>query len=1114
MAPNRLLPKSVLIWLILSLAAPHSAYPLRETATAEKDPRVRAGLEDALRSGDPQAVVGTLADRFGGLAAAGMEDAASVRILIADTPQRETVPGSINALIERMGLQGKVRLIEERGITGNQRKLRELAEKYRPTLVLVFTGQPILMDPYVVQAVSKSGIGLVIRAGAGYENFSTDAMTRYKVPFLRSHGLGDSMTDFTIRFLLAGLRIWSGKQSDPSETDISDDPELGSLVRMSPAVFHEALEQAMLRKRGEMTPEQKARVYGPISRAEFSELVQGLAGKRVGVLGFGVIGEKVIRRLDEIKKRAQVSFEIVVAAPSLMDPDSEQAAAARDLDVKIVDPAELFQTSDIVSIHIPSTDGNRRGITPRHFAGRAKPLILINTAREDLIDRALFRNKQPFDLTFLGDIDYDAEILAFREANPDSFFPTPHIGGLTSVSALGAIEYLLRTLETVIPVFLGQGDPASIRTINGVPIVPVISELHLESKKSAGMEEGISGSQARAELQRIREDYLKEAPIQGLLRRHSDVILKIVRSAAQRAEQDLWTWVPQEVLYADGSRDTVAYPPEDPRVKGAKQGEGVAYQARNVFVTIGGSAGRQDMSFSPNPEGIGSDLDFFVMPADEQSVAYSQALKHRMEEILEGESEENGLGFEVDRTLTGQYDYHVPPEQAPRALLGEMPERVGATAWRQPVIRVPKMKSGVVEPDFVAALLTATTFRDLRFVTGDRPGFMKLQAAVEPYLYPYDDTGRVILDVGRAHVQQLISETRDALTKIARVSLSTGIDVKEVLRLVQHFVWAARAVSGVETPNVFEALDQLSAASVLTVEESGDLKEAYEFFLKVQLALLAVVVSRRRMRWEEKKGQQLLSEQLLSGVSSRMIPGLDPSRLRADVGIHIERILSIVDRQLNAISQRLEAGMEEAGAAEVRRRVGSWINLPGVQLEIERRGGSFRFAEEVRSAAGEERRYGGVLIRLKDARIPSRSGLLFAQAALMRQLQAETAATALKNLPWIELTSNVSEAARQLRNAQARRGLDLALFSTPRDPRARQALADRVQRKLSEAMLYPADPPRAVLLGRAQVLALHPLLLDYWTTAELHELPPVVILLLTDTIQDKAGSEYALAIWL
>ncbi len=209
------------------------------------------------------------------------------------------------------------------------------------------------------------------------------------------------------------------------------------------------------------------------------------------------------------------------------------------------------------------------------------------------------------------------------------------------------------------------------------------------------------------------------------------------------------------------------------------------------------------------------------------------------------------------------------------------------------------------------------------------------------------------------------------------------------------------------------------------------------------------------------------------------------------------------------------AGMEEdAGAGEVRRRVESWINLPGVQLEIERRGGSFWFAEEVRSATGEERRYGGVLIRLKDAQVRSRSGLLFAQAALMRQLQAETAATPLKNLPWIELSSDVPQATKQLGEAQARRGLDLALFATPRDPRARQALADRVQRELSEAMPYPADPPRAILLGRAQVLQLHPLLLDYWTTAELNELPPVVILLLTDTIQDKAGNEYALAIWL
>lgn len=504
------IPRYAIFLAAFCLAVPNS-FALRQTGL-EESPRERTRLAKALGALSSNSSINPQRNFPASprLSLAGMEEKALVRILIADTPQRETVPGDIRKLIQSMKLERKVELIEERGQIGDQQELKELIERYEPTIILIFTGRKILVNPYVVHAASQHGVRLVIRAGAGYENISVEAMTHYGVPFLRSHGLGDSMTDFTLRFVFAGLRLGAGRQPSQAEVDISEDPELSSLFQMSPAVFHEALDEAIKRKRGEMIPGQKELVFGPLSKGEFLDLTKSLAGKRIGILGFGVIGEKVVRRLNEIKKLAQVSFEIMAAAPSLTDPVSDRAKVARDLGVRIVPENELFQASDILTVHIPSTDANRRYITPQSFMGRTKPLILINTAREDLIDRALFKEKQPFELTFLGDVDFDSDVETLRATHPETFIITPHIGGLTAASAQGAIEALLKTLEQTLPVLLGEGDSASIQTINGIPIAPIIRKPDLDGKNSSGLEERLEKSGEFKSLLLQREPALSE----------------------------------------------------------------------------------------------------------------------------------------------------------------------------------------------------------------------------------------------------------------------------------------------------------------------------------------------------------------------------------------------------------------------------------------------------------------------------------------------------------------------------------------------------------------------------------------------------------------------------
>ena len=480
---NRLTHRLSVLLLVFTLLLPNSVLALRTEAGLE----ARGGLEELQSALLPAT------------SAAGLEEGALVRILIADQPQRPNVPDAIRELIQSMGLQGHVELIEEQGKAGNQRLLKQLIEKYEPTIILVFTGKSTLLDPFVVAAANQHKVRLVIRAGAGYENLSMERTVRDDIPFFRSHGLRDSMTDYTLRGgIFAGLRLLAGTSSSPEEGDVSQDTQLKPLFQMSPADFDEALRQATERKRGEMTTDQKKWMFGSLSRREFLELIPLLAGQRVGILGFGEIGQEVAIRLRKIQKLAKklkkVSFEIAAASPSLLNPTSKEAALARQIGgIHIISPEELYQTSDILTIHVPSSDANRGLIRPELFEGRTKRLILIDTARWDLMHPAMFETKLPFEMIFLGDVDFidsngvvDQRVLDLRAAHPTTFVVAPHIGGLTSGSAEGALRNLLDALRRVFPVLLGQADPASIETINKRPIVPVVS--------TAGLEEDVAPS--------------------------------------------------------------------------------------------------------------------------------------------------------------------------------------------------------------------------------------------------------------------------------------------------------------------------------------------------------------------------------------------------------------------------------------------------------------------------------------------------------------------------------------------------------------------------------------------------------------------------------------------
>jgi phosphoglycerate dehydrogenase-like enzyme len=101
-----------------------------------------------------------------------------------------------------------------------------------------------------------------------------------------------------------------------------------------------------------------------------------LAGKTLGLLGFGRIGQAVAKRAHAFDAR------ILYHDPYLPEPPP----AAATWGVRPVSFDELLRESDILSVHVPATDETRRLLSTREFERMKRSAILINTSRGAVVD--------------------------------------------------------------------------------------------------------------------------------------------------------------------------------------------------------------------------------------------------------------------------------------------------------------------------------------------------------------------------------------------------------------------------------------------------------------------------------------------------------------------------------------------------------------------------------------------------------------------------------------------------------------------------------------------------------------------------------------------------------
>ena len=185
--------------------------------------------------------------------------------------------------------------------------------------------------------------------------------------------------------------------------------------------------------------------YGQWRKSDY--LGSLLKGKKLGLIGFGTIGQ-------EVAKRA-IAFDMEIG---IYDLDPSVKEIAKQLGYKVYNTIDnLLQDVQITSLHIPATIDTENTIDERRLKLLNKNSIIINTARGILVDeKALIKALKNREIGGAALDVYREEPLKDSDvfSCEDNLVLTPHIGSQTkeaqiqaSIDVAKKISGFLKSLE-------------------------------------------------------------------------------------------------------------------------------------------------------------------------------------------------------------------------------------------------------------------------------------------------------------------------------------------------------------------------------------------------------------------------------------------------------------------------------------------------------------------------------------------------------------------------------------------------------------------------------------------------------------------------------------------
>lgn len=305
------------------------------------------------------------------------------RILLTTTSFQDT-PGSHHQLLESQGYE----IVRERGPLSEERMLE---------LVGSFDGILCGDDAYTRKVLEKClpRLKALCKYGIGLDKIDLKAATDLKIPVTFCPGVNHT----TVAELTIGLLIAISRNIVVTNNHV----KTGEWKRMTG---------------------------------------YELAGKTIGLVGFGRIGKEVAIRANAFGMK-------VIAFNRSWDEEF-----AKKHDVKRATLDDLIKTSDVVSLHLNLTEETRNLLSRERLASMKKGSFIINCARGELIDiPALI---EALNNKHLG--GYAADVM--EEEPPPKNHPlfktpnviiTPHIGSRTFENvvrqATMSVENLIRVLN-------------------------------------------------------------------------------------------------------------------------------------------------------------------------------------------------------------------------------------------------------------------------------------------------------------------------------------------------------------------------------------------------------------------------------------------------------------------------------------------------------------------------------------------------------------------------------------------------------------------------------------------------------------------------------------------
>ncbi len=156
-----------------------------------------------------------------------------------------------------------------------------------------------------------------------------------------------------------------------------------------------------------------------------------IGGKRLGLVGFGAIARETARRASAL------GMEVAAHDPFLAPGDPAWTPPSGPVDRR--DLATLIAESDVLSLHVPLTQGTRGLIDAPAIARMPKGAVLINAARGGVVDEAAVAAALKAGHLGGAALDvFDREPLDAQAgaafAGVPNLILTPHIAGVTQES--------------------------------------------------------------------------------------------------------------------------------------------------------------------------------------------------------------------------------------------------------------------------------------------------------------------------------------------------------------------------------------------------------------------------------------------------------------------------------------------------------------------------------------------------------------------------------------------------------------------------------------------------------------------------------------------------------